>query len=108
MKTIYHIISLTTWEQVKDKFPYTHPSLKSEGFIHCSTKAQIPIVLERFFKDENCLIVLEIGPDKLSSNLIFERVDGDNYPHIYGEINSEAIREIHLLKRIEGKFLINF
>lgn len=93
---------------MKDNSSYTHPSLKSDGFIHCSTRGQIPLVLNRFFANELNLIVLEIITSQLTSKVIYEVADGDKYPHIYGEINSNAIKRTHALKRIEGKFVIDF
>jgi uncharacterized protein (DUF952 family) len=41
---ILHITTHTAWEKAKMKGEYSAPSLKSEGFIHCSMlNSKIPL-----------------------------------------------------------------
>ena len=41
MKTIYHITPRQDWEKASSEGTYRADSLETEGFIHCSTSAQL-------------------------------------------------------------------
>ncbi|MFZ5885725.1 MAG: DUF952 domain-containing protein, partial [Chloroflexota bacterium] len=57
---IFHITSRTDWEAAQAKGEYIAPSLQTEGFIHCSTAAQILPVAEKFYKGQSGLVLLMI------------------------------------------------
>jgi uncharacterized protein (DUF952 family) len=89
---IYHIVKPEVWEKFKDGKFYEAESLQTEGFIHCSFAQQIETVLNRYYKDTERILLLEIETEKLTSELINEpSTGGEIYPHIYGKINAEAI-----------------
>ena len=82
---------------------YAAPSLKSEGFIHCSTIKQTVETANIFFKGQNGLILLCINETKLKSECKYENPTGGGqhnpnvgnlFPHIYGPINISAIIEV--------------
>lgn len=93
MAYIYHITTQSQWKVAEETGSYTSPSLKEEGFIHCSEERQIPDVLNRYFSDKTDLVKLTIDTDKLTSQLIYDWSNAieDTFPHIYGPINLEAI-----------------
>lgn len=92
---IYHIVLPEVWENFKDKDFYEAESLQTEGFIHCSFREQIEAVLQRYYKDSEKVLILEIEPEKLTSKLVNEpSTNNEIYPHIYGKINREAIVDI--------------
>lgn len=92
---IYHIVTPDVWENFKDKDFYEAESLQTEGFIHCSFAGQLEAVLQRYYRDAESVLILEIDPEKLASKLIEEpSTGGEIYPHIYGVINREAIVRI--------------
>ncbi len=89
---IYHIVLPADWEKSKDEKFYAADSLQSEGFIHCSFTEQIEPVLERYYNGAEKVLLLEIEPENLTSKLVNEpSTGGEIYPHIYGEINKDAI-----------------
>jgi uncharacterized protein (DUF952 family) len=89
---IFHIVLPEVWEKFKDKDFYEAESLQTEGFIHCSFAEQIETVLNRYYRDTERVLLLEIETEKLTSRLINEpSTGGEIYPHIYGKINAEAI-----------------
>ena len=89
---IYHIVLPEVWEEFKDKNFYKAESLDTEGFIHCSFAEQLAEVLERYYKGIERVLILEIETDKLTSKLVNEPSTNDEiYPHVYGEINTDAI-----------------
>jgi uncharacterized protein (DUF952 family) len=94
MPTIYHITTAAEWQQAQQKGFYESPSLKNEGFIHCSQNdEQVMGVLERYFTGKTNLVKLVIDTDKLTSQFIYEwsPSTADTFPHVYGVINLEAV-----------------
>ena len=93
MAIIYHITTESDWLAARETGLYTSPSLKEEGFIHCSQSEQIPGVLERYFAGKSNLVKLSIDTEKLSSQLIYEWSPSvaDTFPHVYGPINVNAV-----------------
>jgi uncharacterized protein (DUF952 family) len=93
MAIIYHITTQPEWEAARASGLYSAPSLKEEGFIHCSQDGQVAGVLVRYFSGKNNLVKLSIDTDKLSSRLIYEWSPSlaDTFPHIYGPININAV-----------------
>jgi len=89
---IYHIVMPEIWEKFKNKDFFESETLESEGFIHCSFREQLESVLQRYYKDVERILILEIDSEKLKSKLIAEpSTNNEIYPHIYGEINCDAI-----------------
>jgi uncharacterized protein (DUF952 family) len=71
---------------------YRAPSLETEGFIHCSFANQLEGVIDRYYKNADSLVVLEIETERLMSRVLNEPATGNEiYPHIYGPINRDAI-----------------
>jgi uncharacterized protein (DUF952 family) len=99
MAFIYHITTRSAWEQGVSEGAYASPSLKDEGFIHCSEKEQVAYIRERFYKDQSSLVLLEIDTTQLESQLIFEWSPSveQTFPHIYGPINLSAVVGVEAL-----------
>jgi len=88
---IYHIVISDVWETFHDVC-YEAESLATEGFIHCSFADQLDAVLKRYYADAKAVTILEIDTSKLDSKLVVEpSTGGENYPHVYGPINIEAV-----------------
>ena len=89
---IYHIVTPEVWDKFKNEDFYEAESLQTEGFVHCSFAEQLEMVLERYYKDAEKVLILEIETDELTSKLVNEPSTNDEiYPHIYGKINKNAI-----------------
>ncbi len=96
MPTIYHVTTAEEWNAAKQKGFYEAPSLKTEGFIHCSEQHQVAGVLERYFQEKTGLVKLVIDTSKLTSRYIQEWSPSvkDTFPHIYGPINADAVIDV--------------
>ena len=93
---IYHVTTAAEWQSAKEAGSYTSPSLKAEGFIHCSADdAQVAGVLQRYFAGKTNLVKLVIDTGKLTSRFIYEwsPSTADTFPHVYGPINADAVIE---------------
>lgn len=96
---IYHIISQTAWEQVAPTGLYRADTLQSEGFIHCSTAAQVRQVANRFYRGQRGLLLLAIDTERLQALVRYEAPAEDpaseeRFPHIYGPLNGDAVIDV--------------
>jgi uncharacterized protein (DUF952 family) len=100
---ILHITTPLDWEKAKQQGEYTAPSLKTDGFIYCSTIKQTTDTANIFFKGQTGLILLCIDDKKLKSVCKYEDPAGGGihdpnvgnlFPHVYGSINLSAVTKI--------------
>jgi uncharacterized protein (DUF952 family) len=101
---ILHITSHKAWIEATRAGQYSHPSLETEGFIHGSTITQVLPVAAKFYKGQPGLVLLEIDPKRLASELRWESPtgggppegvpEGEAFPHIYGPINLDAVLQV--------------
>lgn len=116
MNTILHITQRDRWAKAKNLGSYRSDSLDTEGFIHCSTLAQVIGSANRFFTGLTELVILVIDVDSLSETLRdrvtpeirYEGADPNNlFPHIYGELNIDAvIKVVDLESDPDGLFIL--
>jgi uncharacterized protein (DUF952 family) len=108
MNTILHITQRHEWETAKNLGTYRSNTLASEGFIHCSTLAQVIGSANRFFKAQTDLVILKIDVDRVTPEIRYEGADSNNlFPHIYGELNIDAvIGSIDLESDPDGSFIL--
>lgn len=95
---IYHLALESDWRAARRLGEYTVSTLgvtlAEEGFIHASRADQWRGVRDRFYAAvTEPLVLLEIDPALLTSELIVEPVPGtgEEFPHIYGPINLDAV-----------------
>ncbi|NJM78043.1 MAG: DUF952 domain-containing protein [Acaryochloridaceae cyanobacterium RU_4_10] len=89
---IYHIATAIAWQAALQQESYVHPSLFSEGFIHCSYPQQVAETLKVHFKGQTDLVLLEIDPTQLTAELKLEPSrNGELFPHLYGPLNLDAV-----------------
>jgi uncharacterized protein (DUF952 family) len=97
---ILHITTRAAWEGAQTLGEYRAPSLETEGFIHCSTAAQVLRVANRFYPAVPGLILLWIDPARLRAELKWEPptlsdpLAGEVFPHIYGALNVDAVQAV--------------
>ena len=96
----YHIVTPAQWELFADNIYYEAASLHTEGFIHASTASQVAATLNRYYKGQPTVLLLQIEAAKLGAELKYELAPSVNeyFPHIYGQLNKDAIvaiTEIH-------------
>lgn len=90
---IYHVTTKKDWELALNNRFYAAPSLQLEGFIHTSSAAQVPGVLERYYNNVKELVLLHIDELLLTAPLKYEIAPSINevFPHVYGNINLDAV-----------------
>ena len=106
MALVYHLARLQDWETALNSGVYAPPSLKTEGFIHASSKEELIPSAVLHFPQESSLVILAISEKKVRQILKWEEGrEGKLFPHIYGNIALERIENTYLLVRNgEGKW----
>jgi uncharacterized protein (DUF952 family) len=89
---IYHIATSDEWNHHLTNATYEPVGFSKEGFIHCSTKDQVPGVLQRYYAGVKNLRLLHIDETKLTADLKYEEATHQElFPHVFGPINKDAI-----------------
>lgn len=108
---LFHIVTKEDWEKHKEYGNYIPQSLEAEGFIHCSKGKQVAKVANRKFGGETGLLLLVVDRASVKSSVKYEKDEesGEEFPHIYGPLNIDAvIDKIKLQPNDEGLFEIEF
>ncbi|MCL4871835.1 MAG: DUF952 domain-containing protein [Anaerolineae bacterium] len=94
---IWHITTPAEWAVAQAQGQYTADSLLTEGFIHCSTPAQVVEVANGLFRGRNDLILLHINSHQVQSPIVYEDCyqTGQQFPHIYGPLNLDAVTAVY-------------
>ncbi len=97
--TIFHITTAAAWAAAQASGALSPPSLGSEGFVHCSTAAQVPGTLGRHFRGQRGLLLLRLDEAKLeAAKLRWEAPPGrpdERYPHYYAPLPVAAVVATH-------------
>jgi uncharacterized protein (DUF952 family) len=109
---IAHVVKRAEWMDAVERRTYAPASLRAEGFIHCSTLAQMVDTANRFYRGQNDLVVLCIEESRLMAELKYEAPTmhrgesaGALFPHLYGELNVDAVvRVVALPSEADGSF----
>jgi uncharacterized protein (DUF952 family) len=100
---ILHITERSLWEAARASGAYTLSTrgrtLAEEGFIHCSTRRQLPGVaafLYGSYAGPDELVVLVVDPARLDVPLVYEAPEpgGEEFPHVYGPIPATAVVDV--------------
>ena len=91
MGRIVHISNMAAWDRAVESGEYRAESLNLEGFIHCSRMEQILKVANTYYPKQVNLKLMWIDTGKLTAELKWEESDGDIFPHLYGQINLDAV-----------------
>ncbi len=81
--------------------------MENDGFIHCSDIDQVIEVADNLFEGEKDLVILCIDEERVDPELVYEDCydSGEEYPHIYGPIDTDAVLEVYKFERNkEGGF----
>ena len=100
---IFHLLTPERWEKALIEGRYRPDSLKTEGFIHCSTEKQVLHVANAFYRGRTDLVLLKLDEAKIKPELKWEAPAGppaagisesDLFPHIFGAINLNAVASV--------------
>jgi len=86
---IVHIATPAEWADAQRTGTVAPANLATEGFVHCSTREQLPGTLELVFRGAGPLFVLVLDPEAL----VDLRWEGqpEAFPHVYSTIPTTAV-----------------
>ena len=101
MATILHITIRADWDAARAAGSYRPPSLAHEGFIHCSTPAQVIATANKYFRGRTDLLLLCIDEARIATEVRYEPPRpiggvpdpraGERFPHVYGPLALDAV-----------------
>ena len=106
---ILHIAEESEWLAAVPAGFYRADSLETEGFIHCSTPAQVLGPANERFRGQEGLVLLCIDPEKVNAPIVYEDCyeTGQEFPHIYGALDVDAVTAvIDFPPREDGSFVL--
>lgn len=107
---ILHCLKQSNWEKAKNSLFYGKEYIEAGGFIHCSSIENFWRVAPNFKHINEEMLLLCIDTQKVNPKIKWEDDDnyGREYPHIYGELNIDAIvNVVPFLKDKDGNFVLN-
>ncbi|WP_031163328.1 DUF952 domain-containing protein [Streptomyces durhamensis] len=103
MPHIFHITERSLWEKAREHGAYEMSSpgrtLQEEGFIHFSTREQLPRIAARLYGDYDGpdeLVVLVVDPALVDVPVKYEAMKpgGEEFPHVYGPVPADAVVDV--------------
>ena len=99
MSRVLHIALADEWAKAVAEGRYEMSTrgvtLAQEGFIHCSSAQQWPVVRRSFYADfPNPLLLLEIDENRLAEPAVHEVGNpetGETFPHLYAALDPAAV-----------------
>lgn len=101
---IFHMTAMADWLG-RTTPDYRHPSLESEGFLHFTDLPElVEEVAHRYFEDvEPPMALLVVDVSRVGPELRWEG-DPHPYPHVYGPLNVDAVRDVRRMDRPAGRW----
>lgn len=92
------------YNKIKDRSIFGESLICEDGFIHGCFKEQFHLIAPRFKGKEEDYIVMIIDTDRLISEVKLEYSSSlkQDFPHIYGKINKEAVVDVKSLNEYLG------
>ena len=93
-EAIFHITTPEAWAAAHAVGEVAPFSLADEGFVHCSTEAQLEGTIGRHFEGHDELLLLRLRRDLVDPELRWEQAGhGGAYPHLYRPIALSEVAE---------------
>lgn len=92
------------YDKIKERSIFGESLICEDGFIHGCFKEQFHLIAPRFKGKEEDYIVMIIDTDRLISEVKLEYSSSlkQDFPHIYGKINKEAVVDVKSLNEYLG------
>ena len=105
---IYKIIPRAEWEKVATAYDGSADD-KRDGFIHFSTRAQLPGTLTRHYAGQTDLMLLAVEAESLGAALKWEHAPkrNEDFPHLYAALQKNAVLQATPITRgLDGEYLL--
>jgi len=95
---LFHLTTRPAWELARERGSYLPPTYAADGFIHLSEARQWLATANRFYRGQSALALLVLDEARLAAEVRREAADGDLFPHLYGELNLDAVVAVYDLE----------
>jgi uncharacterized protein (DUF952 family) len=96
---VFHLATIEDWEAAQRSGLIAPASLEDEGFVHCSTAAQLAGTIDRHFAGADALVLVELSAH-VGEELRWEQSrPGEAYPHLYRAIAAIDVAGVHRWRR---------
>lgn len=105
---VFKIVPRAEWAEVTDAYNGSAHD-RADGFLHFSTRAQLPETLKRYYAGQTDLMLVAVDTDKLGVHLKWEYAPsrGEDFPHLYGNLPRNAVIWAKPIgNRTDGEFLL--
>lgn len=101
---VFHLTDPASWDAAQATGEIIPPGFAAEGFVHCSTQAQLVGTIERHFAGVDELTLLELDQEALGDALRWEESrPGKLYPHVYRPlVLTDVVRAIAWHRQPDG------
>lgn len=98
---IYKILTPKEWQDFQNNGYFKGSQLdQKDGFIHAAFENQYLAIIDKFFEDVRPLVLLKIDSKLLAKDCLkieANKLGGNKYPHLYGEIPFNAVVSYEIL-----------
>ena len=92
---VFHLATPAEWAAAQARSSVEPDSLASEGFVHCSTTAQLAATIERHFPGVAELALLQIDVERMGESVVWEEGrPGEVFPHVYRAIELSEVLDV--------------
>lgn len=103
----FHLVPTPVWDSQKSQPQYTPEAYDTDGFIHCTDGLdQLLTVANLFYtSDARPFTTLVLAVSEITSPIRYDDPD-QLFPHIYGPLNTSAVRdELPVDRERDGTFV---
>ena len=77
-ETVYKVLNAEDWQAAQASGRIHTTVDRTDGFVHLSTAAQLPLTLARYFSHEEQVMLIAVDPRVLAEKLRFETAVGSD------------------------------
>ena len=98
---VYKIARQTEWEEIAHTGHFTGSADdRRDGYIHLSAAAQVRTTWDKYFRNENNLLLVALEAVRLGPALKWETSrGGEKFPHLYAALPIEWVHSVVPIRR---------
>lgn len=94
-QAIFHLTTPAEWAAAEASGAVVPAGFAAEGFVHCSTGAQLAGTIQRHFAARPELVLLRLHLARIEADLRWEASgSGEEYPHVYRPLVLDDVAEV--------------
>ena len=105
---IYKVLNLDQWARFQSEAVFCgSPVDIQDGFIHMSCASQLKETMDKWYKEQAEVVLLEIDSAKLDADLKYEvSRGGAEFPHLFADLPMTAVGQVWLVSPENGVYML--